>query len=132
MSRAIIVRIMKQSLVLLCGLLCDETFWTDIPRRLSSVADVSVLSFRGFSSIGAMAEHVLASTPERFAMAGHSMGGRVALEVMRSASRRVTGLGLLNTGVHLVRDGEPQSRSHSAANADMAQLRATLERWARD
>ena len=40
------------------------------------------------------------------------MGGRVALEVMRSASRRVTGLGLLNTGVHTVRDGEPQSRSH--------------------
>jgi len=39
---------MKQSLVLLCGLLCDETFWTDIPQRLCGVADVSVVSFRGF------------------------------------------------------------------------------------
>ena len=43
-------------------------------------------------------------------MAGHSMGGRVALEVVRAAPARVSGLALLNTGVHTVRDGEPQSR----------------------
>src|SRR5882757_10675371 len=95
MSRAIMHRIMKQSLVLLCGLLSDEAFWTDIPQRLASVADVSVVSFRGFSSIHAMAEHVLAVAPERFAIAGHSMGGRVALEVIRTASRRITALALL-------------------------------------
>ena len=38
------------------------------------------------------------------------MGGRVALEVVRVARARVSGLALLNTGVHTVRDGEPQSR----------------------
>lgn len=92
------------------GLLCDETVWADIPARLADIAAVQVVSFRGFSSIGAMAEHVLATAPERFALAGHSMGGRVALEVMRSARGRVAGLALLNTGVHAVRDGEPQSR----------------------
>jgi pimeloyl-ACP methyl ester carboxylesterase len=101
---------MKQSAVLLSGLLCDETFWTDIPQRLAGVAEIQVVSFRGFSSIPAMAQHVLDIAPERFAVAGHSMGGRVALEIMRAAPRRITGLALLNTGVHAVRDGEPQSR----------------------
>jgi pimeloyl-ACP methyl ester carboxylesterase len=103
---------MKQSLALLSGLLCDETFWSDIPQRLSGVAETHVISFRGFSSIPAMAQHVLDIAPERFAVAGHSMGGRVALEIMRAAPGRITGLALLNTGVHAVRDGEPQSRSH--------------------
>jgi len=102
---------MKQFLVLLSGLLCDETFWTDIPQRLAGVAEIQVVSFRGFSSIPAMAQHVLDIAPEQFAVAGHSMGGRVALEIMRTAPRRITGLALLNTGVHAVRDGEPQSRS---------------------
>src|SRR5258706_8316113 len=81
---------MKQPLLLLSGLLCDETIWADIPERLGDRADVRVMSFRGFSSIPAMAEHVLAMAPERFAVAGHSMGGRVALEVVRSAPRRVS------------------------------------------
>jgi pimeloyl-ACP methyl ester carboxylesterase len=101
---------LKKPLLLLSGLLCDEVIWADIPERLEDVAEVRVRSFRGFSSIPAMAEHVLETAPERFAVAGHSMGGRVALEVIRTAPRRVCGLALLNTGVHTVRDGEPQSR----------------------
>jgi pimeloyl-ACP methyl ester carboxylesterase len=150
--------IMKQSLLLLSGLLCDESFWTDIPQRLSDVASVSVVSFRDFSSIPAMAEHALRIAPDRFALAGHSMGGRVALEVMRLQPERVTGLALLNTGVHAVRDGEPQSRSHmlrvayehgmSALAAEwlppmlgsdaaraaqvMAQMTAMIQRWSAD
>src|SRR5260370_42072713 len=101
---------MKQPLLLLSGLLCDETIWADIPERLGDTADVRIISFRGLSSIPAMAEHVLAMAPERFAVAGHSMGGRVALEVLRSAPRRGSGLALLNTGGHTVRGGEAQSR----------------------
>jgi pimeloyl-ACP methyl ester carboxylesterase len=102
---------MKHSLLLLSGLLCDESFWTDIPRRLAPFAEVSIVTFRGFSSIEAMARHVLDHAPESFAVAGHSMGGRVALEIIRLEPRRITGLALLNTGVHGVRDGEPQSRA---------------------
>jgi pimeloyl-ACP methyl ester carboxylesterase len=101
---------LKQPLLLLSGLLCDETVWSDIPDRLGDAAEVHILSFGGYSSISAMAEHVLAMAPDCFAVAGHSMGGRIALEVVRSAPRRVCGLALLNTGVHTVRDGEPQSR----------------------
>ena len=120
---------MKQPLLLLCGLLCDETVWADIPDRLAGAADVYVMSFAGFSSIPAMAEHVLAAAPERFAMAGHSMGGRVALEVMRGAARRVSGLALLNTGIHTVRDGEPQSRGRLLRLAYARGMAALAAEW---
>ncbi len=120
---------MKQPLLLLSGLLCDETIWADIPDRLGDSADVRVISFPGFSSITAMADHVLAQAPDRFAMAGHSMGGRVALEVLRLGPRRVSGLGLLNTGVHTVRDGEPQSRGRLLRLAYEQGMAALAAEW---
>jgi pimeloyl-ACP methyl ester carboxylesterase len=120
---------MKHSLLLLSGLLCDESFWTDIPQRLAGVARVSVVSFIGFSSIAAMARHVLDVAPDRFALAGHSMGGRVALEVVRSAPRRVTGLALLNTSVHGVRGGEPQSRARLMRLAQERGMAALALEW---
>ncbi len=119
----------KQPLLLLSGLLCDETVWADIPARLADVAQIHIRSFPGFSSISAMAEHVLQSAPERFAMAGHSMGGRVALEVMRSAPQRVCGLAMLNTGVHSVRDGEPQSRGRLMRLAYEHGMAALAAEW---
>jgi pimeloyl-ACP methyl ester carboxylesterase len=109
--------------------LCDETIWADIPQRLRESADAHIISFRGFSSIPAMAEHVLATAPERFAVAGHSMGGRVALEVVRSAPWRVSGLALLNTGVHTVRDGEPQSRGRLLRLAYQRGMSALAAEW---
>ncbi len=120
---------LRQSLLLLSGLLCDEVIWADIPERLGDVAEVRVRSFRGFSSISAMAEHVLETAPERFAVAGHSMGGRVALEVIRTAPRRVCGLALLNTGVHTVRDGEPQSRGRLLRLAYERGMSALAAAW---
>jgi pimeloyl-ACP methyl ester carboxylesterase len=120
---------MKQPLLLLSGLLCDETVWADIPERLADVAEVRILSFGGFSSIAAMAEHVLTVAPERFALAGHSMGGRVALEVVRSARSRIAGLALLNTGVHTVRDGEPQSRGRLLRLAYEKGMSALAAEW---
>ena len=101
----------REPLLLLPGLICDQTAWQQQIDALSDVAICTCADYGSLDSIPAMAEHVLHSAPERFSIAGHSMGGRVALEIMRAAPRRITGLALLNTGVHAVRDGEPQSRS---------------------
>jgi pimeloyl-ACP methyl ester carboxylesterase len=120
---------LKQRLLLLSGLLCDETIWADIPERLGDVADVRVVSFRGFSSIAAMAQHVLTETCDEFTTAGHSMGGRVALEVLRAAPHRVRGLALLNTGIHTVRDGELQSRSRLLRLAYEQGMAALATEW---
>jgi pimeloyl-ACP methyl ester carboxylesterase len=121
--------LMRQSLLLLSGLLCDETIWADIPARIADAADVHIVAFHGFSSIGAMAEHVLSLAPDRFALAGHSMGGRVALQIIRSHPHRVTRLALLNTGVHAVRDGESQGRQHLLRIAHRNGMAALATQW---
>jgi pimeloyl-ACP methyl ester carboxylesterase len=99
-----------RSLLLLSGLLCDETVWTEAAQDLASIADVRIVSFEGYDSIQAMAEYVLRMAPPQFLVAGHSMGGRVALEIFRQAKERVLGLALLNSGVHPLRAGEIESR----------------------
>jgi pimeloyl-ACP methyl ester carboxylesterase len=118
-----------QPIFLLCGLLCDETIWADVPSRLASVASARVVSFAGFTSIAGMAGQVLAAAPPRFALAGHSMGGRVALEVWRQAPERVTALALLNTGVHPPRESEFESRGLLVRLARRHGMSALADEW---
>ncbi|WP_241240439.1 alpha/beta fold hydrolase, partial [Xanthomonas euvesicatoria] len=75
----------KPAVLLLCGLLCDAAIWQPQRVALRDLADVQVMDFAGFDSIAQMAAHVLDVAPPHFALAGHSMGGRVALEIMRQA-----------------------------------------------
>ncbi|MEX2451695.1 MAG: alpha/beta fold hydrolase [Rhodospirillales bacterium] len=90
----------KQPLVLLPGLLCDAALWRHQRDSLADLADITVADLTGHDTLGAMAEHVLASTPETFALAGLSMGGYLAQEIMRRAPERVTRLALLDTSFH--------------------------------
>jgi pimeloyl-ACP methyl ester carboxylesterase len=119
----------RPTLLLLSGLLCDETSWADIPQRLAPIAEVSVISFNGFSSIQSMAAHALKDAPPRFAVAGHSMGGRVALEMIRAAPQRINALALLNTSVQAVRDGEPQGREQLLRIAYEHGMSALAREW---
>jgi pimeloyl-ACP methyl ester carboxylesterase len=84
-------------LALLPGLLCDAALWQPQVEALSDIADCRVADFTSQDSTAAMAESVLAAMPERFALAGLSMGGYVALEVVARAPQRVTRLALLDT-----------------------------------
>jgi pimeloyl-ACP methyl ester carboxylesterase len=88
----------KPTLILLPGLMCDRTAWQPLLPGLGVVADCRVADHGMADSLAQMARQVLAQAPERFALAGHSMGGRIALEVMRMAPERVTHLGLFDTG----------------------------------
>lgn len=84
-------------LVLLPGLLCDEALWQHQRRDLAGRAAMQVADLTQADSIAAMAAGVLAVAPPRFALAGLSMGGYVAMEVLRQAPERVTRLALLDT-----------------------------------
>ncbi len=101
---------MKKTIYLLCGLLCDAAAWAAQAAALQPDYDVRTISFEGLDSMQAMADRVLADAPERFALAGHSMGGRVALEVVRRAPRRVERLALLDTGFEAAAPGEQERR----------------------
>lgn len=85
------------ALVLLPGLACDAEVWSDVIDGLGGLADCRVADITGASSIAEMAEAVLAMAPERFAAAGHSLGGYVCFEILRRAPERVTRLALIGT-----------------------------------
>ncbi|HTH27278.1 MAG TPA: alpha/beta hydrolase, partial [Sphingobium sp.] len=86
---------MTSDLVLLPGLICDERLWRDVIAGLGGRATVADLTQD--DSMAAMAARTLANAPARFALAGLSMGGYVAFEIMRQAPERVTHLALLDT-----------------------------------
>lgn len=88
----------KTALVLLPGLLCDRALWRRQIEALGDVAEPWVADLTHDASLPAMARRVLAEAPPRFALAGLSMGGYCALEVMRQAPERVERLALLDTG----------------------------------
>jgi len=88
-----------RTLVLLPGLMCDEAVWAPSLSGLPAGWEPWVADSGLCNSLQAMAEAVLAGAPQGpFALAGHSMGGRVALEVVRVAPQRVSHLALLDTG----------------------------------
>ncbi len=85
-------------LVLLPGLVNDSRLWQHQASGLADIAHVSVGDLTKGHTIAEMAADVLASAPvEQFALAGLSMGGYVALEIMRQAPERILALALLDT-----------------------------------
>ena len=90
---------MRQSLVLVPGLLCTRALWEPQLAALADVADMTVGDHTRHDTMGEIASSILAKAPERFALAGLSMGGFIAVEMMRQAPERVTRLALLDTDV---------------------------------
>ena len=128
---------MKPTLVLLPGLVCDSAVWQPQIQALSERVHGHVVDYGLLDSIGAMARHVLDTAPApTFALAGHSMGGRVALEVMRRAPERVHNLALLDTGTHPLADGDVGKKERAGRMgllqiAERQGMRAMAEQWAK-
>lgn len=87
----------KTPLVLLPGLLCDAALWWHQTRTLGDIAEISIADVTRADQAGLAAQGILASAPDEFALAGLSMGGCIALEIMRQAPDRVIRLALLDT-----------------------------------
>lgn len=119
----------KPTLVCLSGLLCDRRVWQKVASYLEPEADVHIMSFAGFDDLTEMAGHVLSTIKGEFAVAGHSMGGRVALEIYRLAPQRVTHLALLNTGVHPKSDKEIPGRMRLIDVAKQQGMSALSTQW---
>lgn len=85
------------SIVFLPGLLCDARLWQAQTSALAGVYNCLVPALDGQDNIPALAQHVLTEAPERFNLVALSMGGYVAMEIMRQAPERVTRLMLCDT-----------------------------------
>lgn len=127
----------RPCLVLLPGLLCDDAVWRGQLETLGLVADCIVPSYGELDTLTAMARSVLDSTAApRLALAGHSMGGRVALEIARLAPGRVERLALLDSGIDPIATGSAgeQERARRMALVEIAHsegMRRMGREWAR-
>ena len=87
----------KINLLFLPGLVTDARLFQFQVEDLSDIAQSTVADLTVADTIAELAADVLAHAPQTFALAGLSMGGYVALEIMRQAPERVLGLALLDT-----------------------------------
>ena len=86
-----------QTLVLIPGLGSDGAVWRRTIAALAGQVDCLVGDTLSDGSLSGMASRILGQAPERFALAGVSMGGMVALELMRLAPERISRLALIDT-----------------------------------
>lgn len=98
-------------LLLLPGTLCDARLWSAVLPALPPEVACTRVEWGEVADAGAAARRVLASAPPRFALAGMSMGGSVALEMCALAGDRVAGLALVSSQPH----GEPAERTRARA-----------------
>lgn len=121
---------MTAPLLLLPGLLCDAAVWAPL------ALDGTVVNYGRADALTTMAQLALAAAPPGpLAVAGHSMGGRVAFEMLRLAPERIERLALLDTGCHPLPPGEAGEKERAGRHAlrDLAQrdgMRAMARQWA--
>lgn len=85
------------TLLLLPGLLCDAALWRHQVAALRGHARCVTADLTQDATLEGMAARALDGMPDRFALAGLSMGGYAALQIMRMAPERVTALCLMDT-----------------------------------
>lgn len=111
---------MKPNILLLPGLLNDASLFAEQITVLSTLATVEVGDLTTGGTIPAMAASVLeAASAKRFVLAGLSLGGYVAFEIIRQAPERVAGLVLIDTSAR------PDSAEASAKREELIALAAT-------
>jgi pimeloyl-ACP methyl ester carboxylesterase len=120
----------KPLLLLLPGLMCDAAVWRAQIAAFEADYDVRVPDFHGLDSFDGMSAAVLALTEGRsFALAGHSMGGRVAMLVASLVPDRVRRLALLDTAAHLPALTEVGKRLGLVATGEAEGIEAVIESW---
>ncbi|MEP4380780.1 MAG: alpha/beta fold hydrolase [Alphaproteobacteria bacterium] len=108
---------MTMNLVMIPGLLCDARLWAHQTEHLADIAECMVADITGAESMDELADNVLAAAPDKFALAGLSMGGYVAHAIMRRAPGRVTRLALIDTSA---RSDTPEQRVRRGQLIDMS------------
>jgi pimeloyl-ACP methyl ester carboxylesterase len=108
----------KPHLVFVPGLLCTERLFAAQIAALGAVADISVADHTGFAALPEIAGAILAKAPRRFALAGLSMGGYIAFEILRQAPDRVARLALLDTNARADRPEQAAQRRDLIALAE--------------
>lgn len=114
-------------LLFLPGLICDARVYA--PQLAAFPDSRAIDGYGAVDTLEGMARVALEQAPESFDMFGHSMGGRVALEVFRLAPERVRRLALSSTGVHSLRPTEAGNRHALQAMGHEQGFEALVDAW---
>lgn len=79
------------------GMMCDDRLFAPQVAALSGNYEITIPQQRDQDTISGFADDILAKAPEMFALLGLSMGGIIAMEILRQAPKRVTKIALLDT-----------------------------------
>ncbi|WP_431856365.1 alpha/beta fold hydrolase [Azospirillum sp.] len=116
----------KPTLILLPGMPLDAALWTHQTDHLAEVAEVRVGDLTAHDSMADLARAVLAAAPRRFALAGLSMGGYLAFEILRQAPERVTKLALLDTSARADTPEQTANRRQAVELARQGKYRQVI------
>jgi len=88
---------MAESAIFIPGLLCTRDLFVPQLDELDGRLDITIGDHTLHDNIFDAAKQILEDAPERFVLAGLSMGGHISLEIMRQAAGRVIALMLMDT-----------------------------------
>ncbi|MCP4621489.1 MAG: alpha/beta fold hydrolase [Bradyrhizobium sp.] len=114
-------------ILLVPGLACSPRIFAPVVPALWRLGPVTVANHIRDDNLGAIARRILAEAPPRFALAGHSMGGYIAFEIMRQAPDRVAKLALINTQARPDTPEASERRRGMMARAKAGEYRAILD-----
>jgi pimeloyl-ACP methyl ester carboxylesterase len=114
-------------ILLVPGLACSSRIFAPVMPALWRFGPVTVANHIRDDNMGAIARRILAEAPPRFALAGHSMGGYIAFEIMRQAADRVAKLALINTQARADAPEASERRRGMMARARSGEYRAVLD-----
>lgn len=113
-------------IVFLPGMMCDARLFTPQINALSGSHPVMCHPLVRHDTVEALAAQILSNTPDRFALVGLSMGGIVAMEVVRQAPDRVERLALLDTNPLAEKDEVKEKRIPQVEAAQNGELRRVM------
>ncbi len=114
-------------LVMIPGLACTARLYTEQLPALWTCGPVTVADHTRAEHVDAIARQILDDAPRHFALAGLSMGGYIALAMMRVAPERVKKLALLDTGARADTPEQTERRKGQIAKAREGDFDAILE-----
>jgi pimeloyl-ACP methyl ester carboxylesterase len=121
-------RVEQRHLVFLPGLLCDAALWRHQVETLADIIKPWVADLTQDDTIGAMAERVLDQAPRTFCLAGLSMGGYVAQEILRKAPERVERLALIDTNARADTEAQVATRKELIRLSEMGKFKGVTPR----
>jgi pimeloyl-ACP methyl ester carboxylesterase len=114
-------------ILLVPGLASSPRIYAPVISAMWRFGPVTVANHIRDDNMGAIARRILAEAPPRFALAGHSMGGYIAFEIMRQAPDRVAKLALINTQARPDTSEATARRRSQIARAQAGEFHALLD-----